>query len=121
MARAWIVAREADKVASLHRRLFTAIHEQGRPRSGEGWLEGLLREEGLLGMRTLAGVMRAESVDRRVRELRELTRAHGVQGVPSLVIDGRYRISPSDHARTLKGMLNKAERLIEAIRAGAAP
>lgn len=121
MARAWVAARRAEKVDAVHEPLFRAIHEQDKPRSGEGWLEGALREAGVLGMRTLDGALRSQAVNDRIGELRELTRAHGVQGVPSLVIDGRYRISPGDHARTLRGMLEKAERLIAAIRAGEAP
>ena len=121
MARAWLAARHADKVAAVHERLFTAIHEDGQPRSGQGWLEGVLREGGVLGIRTLEGALYGERIDRRVAALRELAQAHGVRGVPSLVIDGRYRISPSEHARTLRGMLDKAARLIEAIRAGEAP
>jgi thiol:disulfide interchange protein DsbA len=121
MARAWVAARGAAKVAAVHERLFTAIHEQDKPRSGEGWLEAVLREAGVLGIRTLEGALQTPSVDQRIGELRELAQAHGVQGVPTLVIDGRYRISPGDHARTLRGMLDKAARLIEAIRAGKAP
>lgn len=121
MARAWLAARQADRVEAVHGRLFSAIHEDGHPRSGEGWLEGVLREGGVLGMRTLEGALRRDAIDRRLAKLRELVRAHGVRGVPALVIDGRYRISPNQHARTLRGMLDKAGELIEAIRAGEAP
>lgn len=74
--------------------LFAAIHRYARPLDDDEKLVGFFGDLGIERARFLS-VFRSSRTMARVRETQVMNRRYDVQGAPTLVIDGRYRIDPT--------------------------
>jgi DNA-binding NarL/FixJ family response regulator/protein-disulfide isomerase len=94
LAKAYYALEALGLVDKLHAAIFDAIHLQGA---------NLNKRENLLRFIAAQGVDAARfgtaydsfAVQTKVQQARELTSAYGIQGVPSMIVDGRYRTSSS--------------------------
>ncbi len=100
----------------VHMPLFQAIHERGLDLRRPETAERLFQLEGKVQPEDFRGAMSSFSVDTRLRQADALGRAYRVTGVPTLVVNGRYRIDIGD-AGGFSGMLRIAEFLIAEERA----
>lgn len=101
----------------LHRRLFDAIHREGSlPARGAtvGEVAAFLAAEGLDAGR-VRGAMASASTDASMNAAREFAVRSGIQGTPTLIINGRYRVQ----ARSLHDALRIAGALVAMERAPA--
>ena len=113
-ARGFFVAEQAGALPRTHAELFDALHHKrllpGNASATElAWFYG---QHGLDQNKVKAAFGSAR-VDAEMKRAREFALAVGLQGTPTLVVDGRYRITPRSHADALR----IADALIARIRA----
>lgn len=78
--------------ASLSAPIFAAIHEKGMKLKDQGAMEALLGIHGV-DLTEYRKAMRSFAVQTQVRRAEVLMNRYGVRGVPTIVIDGKYRTS----------------------------
>ena len=78
-----------------------------------GEIAGYYGQQGLDATKVLA-YMQSPAVDARLEHARQFALHAGVEGTPTLVIDGRYRITAPTHEAGLR----IADQLIAQLRAG---
>lgn len=95
-ARVYYTLELLDRL-DLHPVVFNLVHEQGRPlQSGEGI--GRMLEVFEIDPKAFAETFRSQAVTDRLEEAREFPKAYGIDGVPALVVDRRYRVAPRNVA-----------------------
>lgn len=92
-ARAYFAAERLGVAARTHRAVFDAIHRDGSlPRNATaGELAGFYAGHGVEPARYLAA-LEAPEVDAQMDRAAAFARDAGVQGTPTLVVNGRYRV-----------------------------
>ena len=108
-ARVYYTLEEMDRL-DLHTVVFELVHEQDRPlKTGEGI--GRMLEIYGIDPAAFAATFRSQAVTDRLEEARELPEAYGINGMPALAVDGRYRIT-ADNAGSYQMFLEIADFLI---------
>ena len=103
-------ALEAMGRLDLHPVVFSLVHEQDRPlKTGEGI--GRMLEIFGIDPVAFAETFRSQAVTDRLEEARELPEVYGIDGVPALVVDGRYRIT-TKNVTSYQMLLDIADFLI---------
>jgi thiol:disulfide interchange protein DsbA len=93
-ARAFYAAQLIGKGKQLHLPLFRALHEEKRSIWDEDALVAFAREQGIDGDE-FRKAYNSFFVDMRVRRSKEMSKRYGVDGVPTVIVNGKYRTSPS--------------------------
>jgi protein dithiol oxidoreductase (disulfide-forming) len=109
-ARAYFVIEALELGEDVHRALFAAIHQQHRPLATREALAAFFAEQGVKAD-DFAAAYDSPGVEFKLREARERTRAYRVNGVPSLVVNGRYVTSMSQ-AGGEQGLLAVLDALV---------
>lgn len=102
-ARAFYTAEVLGVVETIHRPLFDAIHALRRKLDDEDALAAFFAEQGV-DEAEFRKVFNSFAVDGKVRRAQQLTRRYGIDGVPTMIVDGRYRTGPAlagTYARTM--------------------
>lgn len=113
-ARIYYTLEALNEVERLHREVYHGYHVQelhmSKPEVMVQWAvrHGISAEKWL-------GAYNSPEVLEKVERAKALTRAYGVQGTPSVVVDGRFLTSPG-LAGGLGGMIPVIEELVEAAR-----
>lgn len=113
LARGFFATSATGKLDKVHSPLFAAIHQQrtvpGNPSTGElaAWYAG----RGLDAAR-LAAAMDSPAMAGRLDAARDFAIRSGVEGTPTLVINGRYRVL----GRSFGELLEHADALIAQLR-----
>ena len=108
-ARVYYALEEIGRL-DLHPVVFSLVHEQGRPlKTGDGI--GRMLEPFEVDPATFAKAFRSQAVTDRVEATREFPEVYGIDGVPALVVDGRYRIT-TQNANSYQMLLDIADFLI---------
>lgn len=101
-ARGFFAVHDAGATAKVHGRLFEAVHQaQTVPKNPS--LEELAAwyaQQGLDGKR-LSAAMQAPALADRLAAARQFAIRSGVEGTPTLIVDGRYRILGGSMAELL--------------------
>jgi thiol:disulfide interchange protein DsbA len=109
LARAFFAAQAAGKLAVTHDATFRAIHEQQTlPRNAT--VDEVAAFYGTLGLdpaKTKAA-MTGFSVGGQMKQARDFALRSGIEGTPTLIINGRYRVT----GRTLDDTLRIASALV---------
>nr|WP_328796928.1 thiol:disulfide interchange protein DsbA/DsbL [Luteimonas deserti] len=114
-ARGFFAAQAMGLAARTHRALFAAVHETGRlPRSGAspGAVADVYAEHGAGPQAAFLARMASPATDARLNAARAFAVRSGVEGTPTLIINGRYRVTartPED-ALAIAGWLVARER-----------
>lgn len=113
-ARGYFATESAGTLERVHARLFRAVHEQqALPRNpGIDELAAWYGEQGLDGAK-LHTAMADPALAERLAAARQFAVRSGVEGTPTLVVDGRYRILGG----SLEELLRKADAVIAQLRA----
>ena len=90
-ARIYYAAEAADALGRIHRAAFRAIHEEGNPLRSEAEARALFERNGVRPD-DFERHWNAPEVAAALEDARMRTAAYGVEKVPSVVIDGRYRV-----------------------------
>jgi len=109
-ARAFYTASALGVGEQIHEPLFKMIHLKRKMPRSEKEMRRFFVEHGVKGER-FDEAFHSFAVDAKVRRAAELTQRYGIDGVPSIIVNGRYRID-AKAANTQKGMLDVADFLI---------
>ena len=111
-ARAYYAAHLLGVEDRMHRAIFEAIHLQGRPLSSREALVALFEEHGV-DAEEFGGVYDSFAVESLVRKSVAMQRNYRVSATPTVVVNGKYRISGNlagGHGNVIKAILALAER-----------
>jgi len=90
--RLFYALEEMGQLASAHRKIFAAVHQQGNRLSNDGDIARFASANGI-DPAQLAQAMKGFSVATKSTRARQLTDAYKIDGVPALGIHGRYYTS----------------------------
>ena len=80
---------EMGQLATLHRRIFTAIHVQSRRISTEAEIMSFVKDQGV-DMAKFGDAFKSFQVNTKASRAKQLSDAYKIDGVPALGIQGRY-------------------------------
>lgn len=97
-ARIFYTLEAMGQVSRLHRALFDAIHQQGGARLGGDayakWVADWLAKQGV-DMRKYDATLHSFTVESKLRRAAQMAQAYRLDGVPSLIVQGRYQVMAS--------------------------
>lgn len=110
-ARAFFAAEALGVSDTIHVPLFEAIHVEGRKIIDEDGLAKFFVEHGVSD-EDFREAYNSFSVDSKARQAMTATRDYGITGVPSVIIDGRFRTS-ARLTGTYEDLLKVVEHLVD--------
>ncbi len=126
-ARTYLVLVSMNAVEKVDAALFAAIHQQGMRMENVAEIAPWLGGQGL-DARAFAAAYGSSSIDLQYRAAGAKARNHRVGGIPTLVIDGRYRVAIEDigvgreqHFRKQLAVVNELIAMARKLRAAAKP
>jgi len=114
-ARIYYTLEELGEAERLHQQVYHGYHVEelsmSRPEVMSEWAvrNGIARER-------WDAAYQSAAVQRKLEQAAQLTRAYGVTGTPSLVVDGRY-LTSGNMSETLDGLIPILDGLIKRVRA----
>ena len=113
-ARAYFAALDLHALPRLHDALFDAVHAtQLLARNATvGEIAWFFGQQGVPAERAIRA-MTSAATDRRLQQAHDFELRSGVEGTPTLLINGRYRVQGRDH----EDLLRNADALIAQLRA----
>ncbi len=115
LARAYYAAESLGVVEQIHQPLFDAYHAERRPLRTEDQVAEFFADQGV-DKEAFRRAFRSFAVDGKVRKAKNLTKRYGINGVPALIVNGRWRTGPS-LTRTNANLMRVLNQLIEQERA----
>lgn len=117
-ARAYYTAETTGVMERSHDKLFEVIHVERRPINN---LEGIAEFYTGYGVDkdTFLGTMTSFAVDAKIAESQRLVQAWGVEGTPTMVVAGKYRVMAQGGADGFEKMMRIVDFLVEKERAAA--
>lgn len=110
LARAYYAAELMGVLDKIHMPLFQAIHEKKQRFENEESLATFVAAQGV-DAEAFRKAMKSFGVASKINRARQMTQRYGINGVPSLVINGKYRTSASE-AGSHEMMIKVADFLI---------
>ena len=92
MAQAYYTAQSLGVEAEMHEPLFKAVHVERLDLRDEDAMARLFQRDGGVDADTFKTVFRAFSVKSRVMQSRGKSRSYGITGVPTMIVNGKYRV-----------------------------
>jgi thiol:disulfide interchange protein DsbA len=89
-ARAYYTAEILGVVDKVHKPMFEAIHEQKRPMNDEASIMALFQAQGV-SEKDFKRVFNSFAVETKLRRAKDMGRRYGAKGVPTLIVNGKYR------------------------------
>jgi protein dithiol oxidoreductase (disulfide-forming) len=114
--RLFYALEETGQMAGMHRKIFSAIHQQNRRLMSEGEIEAFVTSSGGDGKKVVEA-MKGFGVSTKASRAKQLAEAYKIDGVPALGINGRFYTGGSlagDHTKALA----VADYLIQLARKG---
>ena len=93
-AKAFFVAQKLGVLDKIHRPLFDAIHKEKRKIMDPAALRDFFAEHGV-DKDTFEKLYNSEAVEQDMRAAFVAGKEYGIMGVPALIVNGKYRTSPS--------------------------
>ena len=119
LARAFYAAEVLGVAEKVHTPLFEAIHDRGIDVRNPSLLAALFEDAAGVPQAQFEQVYNSMALNARIANAHGLGLSYGVSGVPTLIVDGKYRVD-GRMAGSNTDMLAVAEQLISEIRAAAA-
>jgi protein dithiol oxidoreductase (disulfide-forming) len=113
-ARAYYTAETMGLLDRTHNAMFTAIHGDRRGFRSLEDIAGFYADYGVAQEQFLA-TMSSFPVEAKIAHAREMVPAYGVEGTPTMVVNGKYRVPPSHGG--FERMLAIVDHLIQRERA----
>ena len=110
-ARAYYVAESLGVLDKTHSQLFAAIHSAKQKLNSQKALAKFFAKHGI-DEATFNKQYKSFAVDSGIRRSRVLQERYGLQGVPAIVVNGKYRITGSA-AGSYENMIKVTEGLVE--------
>jgi thiol:disulfide interchange protein DsbA len=109
--RAFFAARMLGVLDRFHPALFDAVHKERRTMATRQELRALFAQSTGGKAEDFDGAYAGFAADAGVRRAEMAVRALGITGVPSVVVDGKYVVSPG-MAKGLDGMMKVTDHLV---------
>jgi protein dithiol oxidoreductase (disulfide-forming) len=110
LARTYYTAETMGVVEKIHQPLFVALHEKNRTFDTEVKMADFVAEQGV-NKKEFLDTLHSFSVDSKMRRARELTKRYGIDGVPTMIINGKFRTS-ARYAGNNEDMLKLVDKLV---------
>lgn len=110
-ARAYYTAEVLGVLDKIHQPLFDALHKNKQRVYSQEQLASFFAQYGV-SSEDFNNTYKSFAVDVKIRRARELTNRYGIDGVPTLIINGKYR-TYSSIANGHQGMLDVTDFLIK--------
>ena len=110
-AKAFYALKLIGADAEIHKKIFHAIHEERKRLRTEDDMEAFLVANGV-NMDEYRKAIKSFSVSTNIRQASVLAENYGIQGVPALVVDGKYLI----YGQKQEVMMGAMNQLIEQVR-----
>ena len=106
-ARTYYTARALGLPEQFHKQLFAAIHQDDRDLENMDELAAFFAAQGVNRVR-FEETFNSEDVSLKVQEAGRLTRLYGIDSVPAIVVNGKYRTNPelAGGASQMPGIVN---------------
>ena len=114
-ARIYYTLEALGEVERLHQQVYHDYHVEALPMSRPEVMSDWAERHGIARARWDAAYLSPE-VTRKVEQAERLTRAYGITGTPSLVVNGRY-LTSGNMAGTLDGLIRILDGLVARVRA----
>lgn len=106
LGRAYYASEALGVFDKIHEPLFAAVHELKRKFDNEDQVAAFFAENGVKDD-DFRKAYRAFAVEGKIRRAQEMGQRYGVKGVPTMIVNGKYRVSASlsgvqTHANTIK-------------------
>jgi thiol:disulfide interchange protein DsbA len=115
LARAYYVAEMLGVLDKTHGAIFKAIHQEQQTLETEDAVAKVFVAQGV-DEKQFRDAYNSFGVAAKINRGKQMAQRYGITGVPTLVINGKYRTSSSE-AGSHEGMLKAADKLIEQERA----
>jgi len=92
LARAFYTAEALGVLDAVHTPIFSGIHDRGIDLSRTELLAALFEEMADVAPDDFTGVFNSFGIGQRTQQARAQGLAYGVRGVPSMIVDGKYRV-----------------------------
>jgi thiol:disulfide interchange protein DsbA len=106
---------EMGQLPALHRKIFNAIHQQGKRLSSEADIVAFVSANGVDGTKFEAA-FKSFGVANKANRAKQLQEAYKIDGVPALGVQGRYYTSASLAGNSHEGATIVADALIRLAR-----
>lgn len=110
-ARAFFTASALGVLDKIHKPFFEAIHNQKRRLASEKSLMEFFAEHGVSND-DFNKVFNSFAVNSKVRRAHQIARKYGIQGTPSVVVNGKYRIDTGMGKQGFRGVIKTIDHLI---------
>lgn len=110
-AKVYYTAKFLGIIGKFHEAFFEAIHLKKEPMNTVAEVKKFFIQQGV-SAKKFDSVFNSFGVDAKVRRAREMSREYGISGVPTLVVDGKYR-TDGPMAGGHKGMIEVLNYLIK--------
>nr|MCH9673569.1 thiol:disulfide interchange protein DsbA/DsbL [Gammaproteobacteria bacterium] len=114
-ARAYYTSNALGALDKTHSALFEAIHKKGQKLSSKKTLKKFFAEQGI-AEDEFDKFYDSFGVDSDIRRSKAMVTRYGVQGVPAVIVNGKYRVSGSI-AGSYPNMVRVVDALVELERA----
>ncbi len=110
-ATAYYTAQVLGVGEKIHEPFFDAIHKHKRRLKTEGQLMTFFAEHGVSN-EDFTKTFKSFAVQAKVRRAADLTRRYGIEGVPTMIINGKYRVD-GPMAKDYVNLLKIVDQLVE--------
>ena len=111
-ARAFFAAQALGKLDVIHKPLFEALHNEKRRLNSEKRLMEFFAEHGISNDDFLSA-FKSFSVSSKMRRANKYASKYGVQGTPTVVVNGKYRIDTGMGKQGFRGVIKTIDHLIK--------
>lgn len=115
-ARAFYAAEILGVSEKLHPAIFASIHQQRRRLQTDEAYQALFVEQGVTAA-DFDSAVKSFAMDGKVKQAMNFTRGSGIQGVPAVIVNGKYRTS-AGQAGSFEEMLKVVDWLVAMEREG---
>ncbi|MFQ5659247.1 MAG: thiol:disulfide interchange protein DsbA/DsbL [Gammaproteobacteria bacterium] len=115
-AKAYFTAMKLGVLEKIHDPLFDALHKQKRRLFSENTLKKFFMERGIDGD-DFTRIYNSNDIETKVRQAFVMGQRYGVTGVPSIIVNGKYRTSAS-LTGSFENMLKVVDQLVDKEKGG---
>ncbi len=110
-ARAYFTAEVLGVVDKIHKDFFDAMHVKKKPLSTEEELADFFAARGV-DKETFKKAFNSFAVDLKMRQANEIAGTYGIDGVPAIAVNGKYKVTGST-AKNYENMIKVMQQLVD--------
>ncbi len=118
LARTYFALEAMGDIEKVHPKIFQAIHEENVIMQQKDVLFDWIEKQGI-DRKKFAAAFDSFSMGGKIQRSTQRAQSYGINGVPSVVIDGKYLVSTSQ-AGNYETMMKTVDELVKQLRAGKA-